>query len=95
MKIFAIADLHLSFDENINKPMNKFGPGWEDHPDRLKENWEKLVTDEDIVMVPGDISWGLRIEEAIAEGIDLWRRGGEENKTAGEADAGGTGEADK
>ena len=53
MKIFAVADLHLSFNENINKPMNKFGPGWEDHPDRLKDNWEKLVTDEDIVLIPG------------------------------------------
>ena len=67
MRIFAVADLHLSFDENIDKPMNKFGPGWEDHPDRLKNNWEKLVTDDDIVLIPGDISWGLRIEEAIAD----------------------------
>ena len=67
MKIFAVADLHLSFNENINKPMNKFGPGWEDHPDRLKDNWEKLVTDEDIVLIPGDISWALKIEEAIAD----------------------------
>jgi predicted phosphohydrolase len=67
VKIFAVADLHLSFDENIDKPMNKFGPGWEDHPDRLKKNWENLVTDDDIVLVPGDISWALRIEEAIAD----------------------------
>jgi predicted phosphohydrolase len=67
VKIFAIADLHLSFDENIDKPMNKFGPGWEDHPDRLKSGWEKTVSDEDIVLIPGDISWGLRIDEAIAD----------------------------
>lgn len=67
MKIFAIADLHLSFDENIDKPMDKFGPGWENHTERLKENWEKLVSDEDIVLIPGDISWALRIEEAIAD----------------------------
>ena len=67
MKIFAVADLHLSFNENIDKPMNKFGPGWEDHPESLKASWEKLVTDDDIVLVPGDISWALRIEEAIAD----------------------------
>ena len=67
MRIFAAADLHLSFDENIDKPMNKFGPGWEDHPDRLKYNWERMVTDEDIVLIPGDISWALRIDEAIAD----------------------------
>ena len=67
MKIFAVADLHLSFNENIDKPMNKFGPGWEDHPDRLKASWERLVTDDDIVLVPGDISWALRIDEALAD----------------------------
>ena len=65
MKIFAIGDPHLGFNENIDKPMDKFGPGWENHTERLKENWEKLVSDEDIVLIPGDISWALRIEEAI------------------------------
>ena len=54
MKIFAVADLHLSFNENIDKPMNKFGPGWEDHPDRLKDNWEKLV-----MMVPTPAMVGI------------------------------------
>ena len=67
MKIFAIADLHLSFGENTDKPMDKFGVGWDNHTQRLKENWLKLVSDEDIVLIPGDISWGLRLEEAIAD----------------------------
>ena len=53
MKIFAIADLHLSFNENIDKPMDKFGPGWENHAERLKENWEKLVTDRTRIVVGG------------------------------------------
>ena len=67
MRIFAIADLHLSFNINIDKPMDKFGPGWEGHPGRLKENWEKTVTDNDVVLIPGDISWALRIEEAMED----------------------------
>ena len=67
MKIFAIADLHLAFDESIDKPMNKFGPGWEGHTEKLRDNWTRLVSDEDIVLVPGDISWALRIEEAMAD----------------------------
>ena len=67
MKLFAIADLHLAFDENIDKPMDKFGPGWENHTSRLRENWERLITDDDVVMIPGDISWALRIDEAIAD----------------------------
>ena len=67
LKIFAIADLHLSFDENIDKPMDRFGPGWENHADRLRENWERLVGEGDMVLIPGDISWALRIEEAMAD----------------------------
>jgi len=67
LKIFAIADLHLSFDENIQKPMDKFGPGWEGHTGKLESNWRRLVSEEDTVLIPGDISWALRIEEAMAD----------------------------
>ena len=67
MKIFAIADLHLSFNENIEKPMDKFGPGWEGHTEKLERNWRRLVSEEDIVLIPGDISWALRINEAMAD----------------------------
>ena len=67
MKIFAISDLHLSFNENIDKPMNKFGAGWENHTERLRQYWEERVSENDIVLIPGDISWGLRLEEAIAD----------------------------
>lgn len=65
MKIFAIADLHLSFSENIDKPMDKFGMGWENHTERLGKAWRKLVSDEDIVLIPGDISWALKLEDAM------------------------------
>ena len=64
MKIFAIGDPHLSFDERIEKPMDVFGAGWKDHSSRLKEKWESVVSPEDIVLVLGDISWGLNFEEA-------------------------------
>ena len=56
MKIFAISDLHLAFNENIDKPMDKFGEGWENHAGRLKAAWEALISDEDLVLIPGDIS---------------------------------------
>ena len=65
MKIFAIADLHLSFSENIDKPMDKFGMGWENHSDRLRENWEKLISDEDLVLIPGDVSWAMKLDDAL------------------------------
>jgi predicted phosphohydrolase len=67
MKIFAISDLHLSFGENIDKPMDKFGEGWEHHAERLRTAWEERISDDDLVLIPGDISWGLRLEEALAD----------------------------
>lgn len=41
MSIYAIGDLHLSFDERVDKPMDIFGPLWANHTERLKENWHK------------------------------------------------------
>lgn len=65
MKIYAIGDLHLSLNENIDKPMDKFGTGWEGHPGSVEKAWREIVHDDDIVLVPGDISWALKIEEAM------------------------------
>ena len=67
MKIFAIGDLHLSFDERIEKPMDVFGPRWVNHYQRVREHWEAMVDSEDVVIIPGDVSWGLRQEEALAD----------------------------
>ena len=55
MKIFAIGDLHLSFGEGIEKPMDVFGELWKDHTERLKEKWNLTVSPEDIVIICGDI----------------------------------------
>ena len=67
MSIFAIGDLHLSFDERIAKPMDIFGDKWIDHHERVKENWLQLVGEDDTVIIPGDVSWGLRLDEALAD----------------------------
>ncbi len=67
MKIYAIGDLHLSFDERIEKPMDVFGPRWVNHHQRVRENWEAMVKSDDVVLIPGDVSWGLRQEEALAD----------------------------
>lgn len=64
MKLFAIADLHLSLGED--KPMDIFA-GWNDYVDRLEENWRKLVGDEDTVVIAGDISWAMKLEEAYTD----------------------------
>ena len=64
MSLFAIADLHLSL--GTNKPMDVFH-GWTDYVDRLKANWERLVTDNDTVVVGGDISWARKLEECYED----------------------------
>ena len=64
MPLFAIADLHLSLGED--KPMDVFA-GWNDYVDRLSENWKKLVTDEDTVVIAGDISWAMKLENCFAD----------------------------
>lgn len=65
MSLFSIADLHLS--EAVNKPMDVFGSRWTDYRNKLTNRWRSIVTDDDTVIVPGDISWGLSLDEAIPD----------------------------
>ena len=65
MSVFTIADLHLS--HSTNKPMDIFGARWENHTERLFENWQSVVKPEDTVIIAGDISWGMRTEDALAD----------------------------
>ncbi len=67
MSIYAISDLHLSFSVEVEKPMDMFGPEWVNHAERTKENWIQKVTEEDTVLLTGDLSWGIRIEETLAD----------------------------
>ena len=66
MKVFAIGDLHLSGNPPT-KPMDIFGPHWDNHWSRIKEDWMARVTDEDIVFLVGDMSWALRLDEAACD----------------------------
>lgn len=68
MKIFAISDLHLSFDDQ--KPMNIFGSVWDNHWDDIVNNWNEKVGEEDIVLIAGDISWAMKLEEVKSD-LDL------------------------
>ena len=67
MALYAIADLHLSTLEQTNKSMEVFGQRWASYMDRLVINWKRLVTDDDTVIVPGDISWALSLDEATSD----------------------------
>jgi len=62
MSIYAISDLHLSF--NTDKPMNIFGDNWKNHEKKIQESWITTIKNEDTVLLPGDFSWGMTFEEA-------------------------------
>jgi len=62
MRVFAIGDLHLSGFSP--KPMNIFGEHWSGHWDNVKESWSELAADDDIVLLPGDLSWAMKLIEA-------------------------------
>lgn len=65
MRIFGIADLHLSL--TTDKPMDIYGGQWINHMERLQKKWMSLVEPEDVVMIAGDISWALKKEDAIPD----------------------------
>ena len=65
MSIYVIADLHLSFKNP--KPMNIFGNNWENHEQKIKEDWQKKVTDDDLVILPGDFSWAMNLEDTYLD----------------------------
>lgn len=66
MHIWVIADLHLSFGVS-NKKMDLFGPLWERQPERVEEAWRSSVQPEDLVLIPGDISWATHLDQAIPD----------------------------
>lgn len=62
MSLYVLADLHLS--GTVNKSMEVFGPRWQGYTAKIEKNWRAVITDEDTVVIPGDISWGMTLEEA-------------------------------
>ena len=67
MSLYVIADLHLSTLDSTNKSMEVFGRRWDGYMTRIKNNWQRLITDDDTVIIPGDISWALSLEEAVSD----------------------------
>lgn len=65
MAIYTISDLHLPL--GVNKPMDIFGSRWSNYVEKLKENWLSTVSPEDTVVLGGDFSWAMYLEEAIED----------------------------
>ena len=65
MSIYVIGDLHLSF--SADKPMDIFGYNWENHAEKIRENWMQNITEYDTVILPGDFSWAMYLEETYKD----------------------------
>ena len=64
MKVFAMGDLHLPF--GVNKPMDIFG-GWDNYTTRIEESWNSFVSDDDVVVIPGDLCWAMSLDQALPD----------------------------
>lgn len=65
MKVFAVSDLHLP--GNQDKPMEIFGGNWSGHLQKIKADWSEQVGEEDVVLIAGDISWAMTLEDALGD----------------------------
>lgn len=66
MRVFAIADLHMS-GGSLNKSMDIFGQAWQNHMQKISSDWQSRVSNEDLVLIPGDISWAMSLEQAYED----------------------------
>lgn len=64
MSLFVMADLHLPL--SVNKPMDIFG-GWDNYVEKIEENWQKKVKPDDTVVIPGDVSWSMGLQQSLAD----------------------------
>jgi predicted phosphohydrolase len=65
MNIYAIGDLHLS--ATADKPMDVFGGNWQGHFEKIKSSWLEVVQSDDVVLICGDISWAMKLEDAVVD----------------------------
>lgn len=65
MSIYVIADLHLSFSQD--KPMDIFGKNWENHAEKIKKDWLEKVNENDMVVLPGDFSWAMHLQDTYLD----------------------------
>ena len=63
MIVYAIGDLHLPGGDD--KPMAVFGAHWEGHWEKICQDWRARVTTQDVVLIPGDLSWAMQLEHAL------------------------------
>lgn len=66
MSIWVLSDPHLAFGVP-EKTMEAFGPAWHDYAEKIATHWKQLVSPDDLVLIPGDISWAMQLEQALVD----------------------------
>ncbi len=65
MKVYAISDFHMS--NTTDKPMDVFGENWVGYIDKIIDDWKQKVGDDDLVLIGGDTSWAMKLEDAVID----------------------------
>lgn len=65
MAVYTISDLHLPL--GVDKPMDIFGTAWTNYVERLRENWLSVISPDDTVVLGGDFSWAMYLEESVKD----------------------------
>jgi len=65
MRVFAIGDLHLA--GGTGKTMDRFGEHWHNHDQKIFEAWHRVVGQDDLVLIVGDTSWAMRLNDALPD----------------------------
>ncbi len=66
MTIWTLSDLHLALGVP-SKNMEVFGPSWDDYQEKMHKSWSELISPEDLVLLPGDISWAIHLDDALVD----------------------------
>ena len=66
MRVFALSDPHLALG-TPGKTMDRFGPQWVDHPTTMARAWDATVGSDDLVLVPGDVSWASDLSAVVPD----------------------------
>lgn len=69
MSLFVMSDTHLSL--HVDKPMDVFGSRWQNYHERIREEWNGTVSSGDTVVITGDVSWGMNLDEALEDFLFL------------------------
>ncbi len=65
MAVYVLSDLHLA--KSIDKPMDIFGMGWNGYMEKIEQNWQSTVNEDDTVIIGGDLSWAMYLDECKAD----------------------------